>query len=150
MHSICSQGTNIEYVMRRTDKSSLEFAENHASYCEVLHFLWIADHFVGDSRNSEDDFPVLLVTYLEAAIDERVVDDFMGSQGDLVVVLRVDVAVDPGHLVHREVHEKEEEVICPHADTYPRDELQDDEYINKIMAIFILCPISNDLLSSNH
>ena len=40
-------------------------------------------------------------------------DDFMGGEGDLVVVLGVDVAVDPGHLVHQEVHEEEEEIVCP-------------------------------------
>ena len=75
---------------------------------------------------------------MEAAIDEGVVDDFVGSQGDLMVVLGVDVAVDPGHFVHEEVHEKEEEVICPQAGTYPTYELQKDENIHKIMAIFTL------------
>ena len=40
-------------------------------------------------------------------------DDFMGGEGDLVVMLGVDVAVDPGHLVHQEVHEEEQEIVCP-------------------------------------
>ena len=69
---------------------------------------------------------------MEAAIDEGVVDDLVRGEGDLVVVLGVDVAVDPRHLVHEEVHEEEEEVVGPQAGTYSQDELR-----MKIYKVFI-------------
>ena len=61
--------------------------------------------------------------YLEAAVDEGVVDDLVGSEGDLGVMLCVHVAINPGHFVHEEVHEEEDEVVCPQADTHPADKL---------------------------
>ena len=71
--------------------------------------------------------------YLEAAIDEGVVDDLVGGEGDLVVVLGVDVAVDPRHLVHEEVHKEEEEVVGPQAGTHTQDDLQiEDSQDNKL------------------
>ena len=70
--------------------------------------------------------------YLEAAIDEGVVYDLVGGEGDLVVVLGVDVAVDPRHLVHEEVHKEEEEVVGPQAGTHTQDDLQiEDSQDNK-------------------